>query len=218
MTDQTQVSQVQEQKPSDKEMNFRALEQKYQRQLEQERAGRLEAERQNQELISRKQEVIEEDDISEPYVDHKRLARKFSNFEKDMDKKIEQKAEEKARQMVERERQESWMRTNSDFYDVMQNAQKLYETDQELAETILAMPESFERQKLVYKNIKALGLHKPAVKQASIQEKIDSNKRSPYYQPSGVASAPYSNGGDFSEAGQKNAYQKMQELKKQLRI
>jgi hypothetical protein len=80
------------------------------------------------------------------------------------------------------------------------------------------MPEGFDRQKLVYKNIKALGLHKPAIKEPSIQEKIDANRRSPYYQPSGVANAPYSTVGDFSTAGQKNAYQKMQELKSKLRI
>ena len=88
----------------------------------------------------------------------------------------------------------------------------------ELAESILEMPEGFERQKLVYKNIKALGLHKPAEKQASIQDKIDANRRSPYYQPTGVSAGPYAGTGDFSKSGQKNAYDKMQQLKAQLRI
>ena len=73
-------------------------------------------------------------------------------------------------------------------------------------------------QKLVYENIKALGVDKPEQKQNSVQEKIDANKRSPYYQPSGVGSAPYASAGDFSDSGQKNAYAKMQELKKRLRI
>ena len=80
------------------------------------------------------------------------------------------------------------------------------------------MPEGFERQKLVYKNIKALGVHKPEQKQPSIQDKVDANKRSPFYQPNGVGSAPYSSVGDFSAGGQKNAYEKMQQLKSKLRI
>jgi hypothetical protein len=80
------------------------------------------------------------------------------------------------------------------------------------------MPEGFERQKLVYKNIKALGLHKPEEKAPSIQDKVDANRRSPYYQPSGVGSAPYAPVGDFSANGQKAAYEKMQELKSKLRI
>jgi len=63
-----------------------------------------------------------------------------------------------------------------------------------------------------------MGLHQPEQKQASIQEKVDANRRSPYYQPTGVGSAPYGNTGDFSPAGQKNAYAKMQDLKNRLRI
>jgi len=99
-----------------------------------------------------------------------------------------------------------------------QNIERFYQHDKELADTILSMPEGFERQKLVFKSIKALGLHKPEVKQQSIQDKIDANKRSPYYQPSGIGTAPYASQGDFSDGGKKNAYQKMQELKNNLRI
>jgi len=101
---------------------------------------------------------------------------------------------------------------------IQQHADKFAEREPELAETILQMPEGFERQKLVYKNIKALGLHKPAEVKSTIQDKVDANRRSPYYQPSGVGSAPYAAAGDFSPSGQKNAYQKMQELKNKLRI
>ena len=63
-----------------------------------------------------------------------------------------------------------------------------------------------------------MGFDKPEQKGPSIQDKIDSNKRSPYYQPSGISAAPYAGGGDFSPAGQKNAYAKLQELKSRLRI
>ena len=119
------------------------------------------------------------------------------------------------------ERKTNWLKTNSDFYEVMQHAEKFAEKDPELAETILAMPEGFERQKLVYKNIKALGIHKKEDPKESIQAKIDQNRKSPYYQPSGVGAAPYGNislGRDVSPEEGNNAYKRMQELKKRLRI
>ena len=81
------------------------------------------------------------------------------------------------------------------------------------------MPDTFERQKLVYKNIKALKLNQEPSAKPSVQEKIDSNRRSPFYQPSGTATAPYSGGGgDHSPQGQKTAYAKMMELKSRLRL
>ncbi len=216
MTDQAQVSQ--EQKTSDKELNFRALEQRYQKQLDQANARVLEAERIVQEVNFRKQEVQDDDDNSEPYVDHKKLEKKLAKYGQSTQSEI-QKAMEIAKNKAKEEiKQEMWLENNSDFSDVMQNADKLYQKDRHLAESILAMPESFERQKLVYQNIKALGLHRPEQKIASIQEKIDLNRKSPYYQPSGIGTAPYSTVSDFSETGQKNAYQKMQELKKSLRL
>lgn len=210
----------QEQQPSNKELNFRKQEAMYQRQLDQERAAREQLQRELEEARAARQRQPEpEDDASdEPYVDHKKLARQFSSFERKMDEKIDKRAEEKARTMVAQEKRESWLRNNPDFYDVLQNADKFASHDPELAETILQMPEGFERQKLVYKNIKALGLHKAPEPKSTIQDKVDANKRSPYYQPTGVGSAPYAAAGDFSPSGQKNAYQKMQELKNKLRI
>lgn len=214
-----QVNNSVEQTPqSDKEFNFRVLEAKHRRELEQERNARIQAEKMAQEALSRRQNTEEEEDDSEPYVDNKKLAKKLANFEKDMDKKIDQRAEEKSRILIENERRESWLRNNPDFYEVLQHAEKFAQKDPELAETILAMPDTFDRKRLVYKNIKALGLHKPEQKASSIQEKVDANRRSPYYQPSGMGAAPYSNDGDYSAAGQKQAYEKMQQLKKQLRI
>ena len=79
------------------------------------------------------------------------------------------------------------------------------------------MPEGFERQKLVYQNIKELGVDKPEQKQSTIQEKVDANRRSPFYQPTGVGTAPYATSGDFSQTGQKQAYAKMKELQARLR-
>lgn len=209
------------QQPSNKELNFRALEAK----IQQERNARLDAEKRAQEAenraneaMSRKSSQDDDEDDNEPYVDRKKLAKHFSSFEKRMDEKIDKRAEEKAHTMLAKERKDNWLKSNPDFYEIMGHADKFAERDPELAETILTMPDGFERQKLVYKNIKALGIHKPDVKQPTIQDKVDANRRSPYYQPGGVGAAPYANVGDFSPAGQKAAHAKMLELKSKLRI
>jgi hypothetical protein len=210
-----QENQVQETKVNDKELNFRALEQKYQRQLEQERAGRLEAERQVRE---RMHSQSNDDDDSEPYVDNKKLNKKLAQFGEQTKQQTQTEINNAVQIALKEERKSNWLKNNSDFYEVLQHAEKLGQKDPDLAESLLEMPEGFERQKLVYKNIKALGLHRPEVRQASIQEKVDANRRSPFYQPSGVGSAPYASSSDFSVNGQKQAYDKMQELKNKLRI
>lgn len=221
MTSNTQENQAQVAAPSDKELNFRALEAKYQRQLEQERAARVEAEKVAQELQSKKQQMHnsdDDDDDSEPYIDKKRLAKQLNKFGQNTQSDI-QKAMEQAKIAAKEElKQEMWLENNPDFYDVLQHAERFAQKSPELAKSILRMPEGFERQKLVYQNIKELGVHKPEVKPSSIQEKIDANRKSPYYQPSGVGSSPYQSQGDFSAGGQKQAYEKMQELKNRLRI
>lgn len=214
-----EVNSSQDVKASDKELNFRALQNKYEKALEQERNARIEAERVAQEALNRKNAEHEDDDDSEPYVDKKKLNKTLAKFG-EQTKQLTQTEIQIAVQMArEQEKQESWIENNPDFYDTLQeHADKLVKKTPQLAKTILQMPDNFERQKLVYLNIKELGLDKPETKQQSIQEKVDANRRSPYYQPSGVATAPYAQVGDFSQSGQKNAYQKMQELKKQLRI
>jgi hypothetical protein len=208
--------QVHDTKPSDKEINFRAMEAKHRREMEEMKSKVDEAERKAQEA-SRKQ-VVEDDEDDEPYVAHKKLDKKLAKFGQNTQSDIN-KAMEQAKQAAKYElKQELWLEKHPDFVETMKAAQKLYEKDQELAETILEMPDTFERQKLVYKNIKALGLDKPAPKESSIQEKIDANRRSPYYIPGGPANPPYAMAGDFSPAGQKNAYAKMKELQKNVKI
>ncbi len=216
---QEQQNQAEQQKLTDKELNFRNLEAKYQRQLEQERAARLDLERQIQESRSKPAlQSVDDDDDDEPYIDKKKLAKKLNQFGEQTKKQTQQEIHSAVQMALQEERKNTWLKSNPDFYDVLQNAEKFAMRDPELAETILSMPEGFDRQKLVYKNIKALGLHKPEEKKQSIQEKVDANKRSPYYQPSGVGAAPYASVGDFSPTGQKQAYEQMQKLKAQLRI
>lgn len=212
----TPDNSTQEAKPVDKELNFRQLETKYQRQLEQERSARLDAEQRLQQMSQ--PPVQEDDDESDPYVDHRKLAKKLASHESKVMQQTQGEIHKAVQGALYEERKQNWMKTNQDFYDVMKHADKLAMKDPELAETILEMPEGFERQKLVYKNIKALGLHVEQAREPSIQEKIDQNKRSPFYQPSGTGTSPYKSTGDFSKGGQKQAYEKMQELKDRLRL
>lgn len=228
MTSQTQSNQPQNNiqgqentaKPSDKEMNFRAQQEKYERLLAQERSAREAAEKEANRLAQERSRTNahEDEDDSEPYVDHKKLNKTLAKFGEQTQKQTQSEIQKAVQVALHEERKQNWIKNNPDFYEVLQHAEKFAQKDPELAETILEMPEGFERQKLVYKNIKALGLHKPEMKQPSIQEKVDANRRSPYYQPSGVGSAPYQSAGDFSAGGQKQAYDKMQELKNRLRL
>ncbi len=210
MTTPQQENQTTEQQPSNKELNFRALEAKYQQQFQ---AQKVENERLSQELQQRQSPKDDDEEDSEPYVDHKKLKREQAKFGQQIKQETQSEIQRAVSKALQDERKQSWLKSNSDFYDVMQHAEKFAQHDPELAESILEMPDTFERQKLVYKNIKALGIHKPAEKAPSIQEKIDANRRSPYYQPSGVTAAPYSQASDFSPSGQKQAYEKMQALK-----
>lgn len=224
MTSQTQDNQAQtptEAKVSDKELNFRALEQKYKAQLEQERQARFEAERIAQEAQQRKVSD-EDDDDSEPYVDKRKLNKTLNKFGQSTQSDIQRAMEQAKLSAKEELKQEMWLEQNPDFYDTLQkHAETLAQHSPDLAKTILKMPEGFERQKLVYQNIKTLKLDKPPEKQSSIQDKIDANRRSPYYQPSGMGSAPYGagvGGKEYSQIEQKNAYEQVMALKNRLRL
>lgn len=211
---------VQDNKTNDKELNFRALEAKYQKLLEQERIAKLEAEKKAEEVLSKissKEEDDDDDDV-DPYVDHKKFKREQAKFGQKIKQETQSEIQKAVQKAFAQERQQNWLKNNPDFYEVMNHAEKFAQNNPELAQTILEMPEGFERQKLVYKNIKTLGLHKPKETTPPIQEKVDANRRSAYYQPSGVGTAPYSPQGDFSDDGKKNAFKKMKELQQRLGV
>ena len=221
MTLPQQDVQAQDPRADDKEKNFRNLEAKYKRELEQERNARLEAERQAQEALSRKAVAHDDDEEDdEPYVDKKKLDKKLAKFGEQNKQDTRSEIQKAVQQAIQQERRDNWLKSNPDFQEIFteDNLNKFATHDPELAESIMAMPDGFEKQKLVYRNIKALGLHKPPVKQSTIQEKIDANRRSPYYQNPSVGTAPYSTQSDFSPQGQKQAYEKMQALKSSLRL
>jgi len=214
-------AQVTEQKPSDKELNYRKLEARYQAQLEQERQGRLDAEKKAQELSERQkqpQHEEEEEDDNDPYVEKKK-------FKKEL-QKVSQKTKQETLSDVQKAiqdakleaKREAWLDLNPDCEEVLEKyVDEFAIKAPALAKSFMNMPKSFERQQAVYHAIKELGLDKPKMKEKSVQDKIDENRRSPYYQPSNIGNAPYAGPqGDFSKAGQKAAYEKMQELKRRI--
>lgn len=221
-----QEIQAQEQpRQSDKELNFRKQEEMFQRKLEQERSARIAAEEKvaqfAQQNLNKAHVIDDDDDSDEPYVDRKRLEKRLGKVVQQVGNDTDTKIQQAVQQALAGERKTQWLRNNPDFNEVMSHAQAFADRDPELAETILEMPDGFERQKLVYKNIKALGIHKKPEEQPKIQDRVDANRRSPYYQPSGMSAPGYgiSNGGkDISPAEGQNAYKKMMELKSRLRI
>ena len=210
-SNQNSVNQTQENKPSDKELNFRALEAKFNRELQAKEARLAELEKIAADRQTSNREDDDEDD--EPYVAPKKLEKKLAKFEQKTKQNTQEEIYKAVQNAREQERQEMWLENHPDFYDTLQNnAERFAKKSPALAKSILTMPDNFERQKLVYQSIKELGIDQPDVKQSNIQDKIDANRRSPYYQPSGVGTAPYNAVGDFSSSGQKNAYSKMQDL------
>lgn len=216
--DSERESVNQEQPKNEKDYNFAQV----RRQLDQARQEKERLAQENAELKNRmqsKQSTVDDDDsYDEPYIDKRYFKKNLAQNMQQVKEEARREAQAEMQRILVEEKRSSWLKSNPDFNEVMQHAQKFAETDPELAEAILEMPEGFERQKLVYKNIKALGLHKPAEKKPSIQDKIDQNRRGPYYQPSSMGAAPYGNSGDFSDSGQKNAYDQMKALQKRLRL
>ena len=213
-----EIIQQQEQ-PTQQQLNFAAL----RKQLEEERQARAQAELKAQELerlASQKVSVQEDDDDDfEPYVDRKKLKKELSKAIDYTKKETRQEIEQAVRQAIESERQQNYLRENPDYAQYM-TPEKLNEfgnAHPAIAKSLMNMPDSFERQKLVYETMKTLAATKQAqAERSSIQEKVDANRRSPFFNSSS-ASAPYAGGGDYSEAGMKAAYEQIQALKSKMR-
>ncbi len=213
MTDQDTQNQEQ---LSNKEINFRKQETMYQRMLD-ERENRIRELEQKEAARAAIHE--EEDESDDPYVDHKILKKKLAKVGQSTQSEINRASQQVKEDVKEELRQEMWLENNPDFFDILKLADKFAAKAPALAKNILRMPEGFERQKLVYHNIKELGIDKPEQKQSSVQDRIDANRQSPYYQPSGVGSSPHNGtAGDFSQAGMKAAHDKVQALKAQFGI
>ena len=196
------------------EVNFAKLRKKLEateKEREELRAHSLQLEKEKEDLLKSKSRPLEDDDDDEPYVDKRKLKKELSRYGEEFERKVE----DKVQRALEQERKNTYLKENSDFDQVMapESLQKFVEAHPSLAEAILKMPDGFERQKLVYENLKTLQRFKEASSKPSIQDKIDSNRRSPYYQGPSNATPPF--GGQIDP---KAAYNKMQELKSRLRL
>ena len=113
-----------ENKANDKEFNFRQLEAKYKNEIERERQARVDLEQKVQELSKKHTQEPDEDDQSDPYVDHRKLEKKLAKFGQMTQTDI-QKAMEMAKNSAKDEiKQEIWLESNPDFFDVLQHADK----------------------------------------------------------------------------------------------
>lgn len=205
----------------DKAYNFRQLEEKHQREMIQMKSHIQQIQSEYENKLNQMMKVNQpapqdDDDDDDPYIDNKKFTKKLSEFEKKLDERFDKKVDSRAKQLLQEDKKNSWINNNPDFYDTLNNySSKFAEMKPNLAESILQMPEGFERQKLVYHYIKDLGLQNPP--EENVQDKIN-NRPGHSYQPTGINSSPHNFSGDFSKKGQKDAYDRLKELQSRLRI
>ena len=122
------TEQVQEEtKATDKELNFRKLEAKFEKENEQIRKENEELRKQLEELNTRVASSDDDDD-DDPYIDKKKLQK----WDQQKSKEYQQQMKQTVQQALEEERQQNWMKQHSDFYEIMQHADKFAEKDSNL--------------------------------------------------------------------------------------
>ncbi len=203
---------------SDKEINFRNLEQA----RDQEKEARMRAELQSEMLRKEMDEIkellkpkevdpLDGDDI-DPDLRNKvnaRFAKERATFER--------KAEEIAKSTysrIEREREEAdkknflpkLKKKYADYDDVMsaQNLKVLEEKDPVFLRTVLLVPDEYERRKLTYKKLKTFKDETPSVK-----DKVKENQKNPYYIHAGAAPTSNAIGFDLNTKEARDAAYKM---------
>jgi len=228
---ETPPPQDEENKASDKEFNFAQLRKKqeqteYELVREREERGRLvadfEALKAQRQQDKQPEDEDEDSDNDEPYIDKKALKRHLKKMEKQNKEDIKTTAEQIAKKAIaeERRRNDAFRLKTlyPDFNEVLSeaSAQRLTERFPDLADKILKVQDEDLRKEMAYQTIKSLNLHKPDAPKQDLNAQIAQKQRSPYYYPSSVATPP-SGSTDFSEVGQKQAYEKMKSLIKNRR-
>lgn len=218
-TVQIENTQENQSQANSKEMNFRALEAKYRRELEEERRAREEAERKYQESQNRYVNYEDDDDDDDGYVD----AKKFKKLKKELQqntsqyaKKTEAEIERKVREELEKKEIKNWFESHKDYEEVVstENCQYLIENHPQLARIIESLPQGFQKQQLAYETLKNLA--SKSKEKEDVQNQIYKNQHGAHYHPSGHGTMPYSKNVDFSQTGQKKAYEKMMEMKRRM--
>lgn len=197
---------------SDKELNFRKLEEARERERaerEREKEARMRAEferdRVQQEILELK-EMLKPKEV-DPFDDEDfdpdlrtrieaKLAKERSSFEK----KAQQIAEDTYQRKIAEKEQAAKKDFNTRLREKYQDIDKvitessladLHEKDPVFLESVLAIPDDYTRRELTYKRLKA----NSAPKVEDIQKKIDKNLKNPYYIPD--SAVPTSSGIDF---------------------
>ena len=175
--------------------------------------ARLKAELEETKSAKAKASAAVDEDDDEPYVDMRKLKKALASMHGEVDAKIDVRAEQKAREMLEMEKRKEFLRANPDFEEVLsaQNLEKYAHANPDEAEDWVKLPDDFTRKKLIYRQLKKDAIAKQQQEKSSIQQKIDANRKSPFM-PSQYGNPPGANMGDFSEAGQKNAFAQMRAL------
>lgn len=212
-----EIQNTDQQKPqtdNSAEINFAKLRKKLEAEIQEKEALKLKTvqlEKEREELLRGRNVASEDDDDDEPYIDKRKLKKELSRHGEEFEKRVEKKVQE----ALEEERRATYLKENNDFNDILSEdgLKGFVESHPNLANAILRMPDGFERQKLVYENIKALKKLKETSSKPSIQDTIEANRRSPYYKGPTSATPPF--GGQIDP---KAAYNKMQELKSRLRL
>src|SRR5580700_128383 len=138
-------SQVQEVKIDNKEVNFRKQQQMYERMLAEKEARVKELEQAAQQR-QQQSKHDDDDDDDEPYVDKRKLAKTLSKHEERVKQDTQSEIQRAVSHALLEEKRKQYLDKNPDFYDVIEKgAEKLAQQNPELAETILKMPDQFER-------------------------------------------------------------------------
>lgn len=197
-----------EKKASDKEFNFRRLEAEREKEREARIKAELEAQMRQKELEEIKEYLKpkekdpfdDSDDVIDPELRSRieaKLAKERSTFERKAEEIAKSTYERIQREKEEAEKKNYLQKLRGEFKDYddvvsEQNLAVMFEKDPVFAEAALKIPDDYDRRKLVYARIKALG---PQEEAPSVKDKVLENQKNPYHVPSG--SAPTSNAVDY---------------------
>lgn len=207
---------------SDKEINFRRLE----NQRDEERERRIKAEMEAQ-LLKQRMDQIEKQlqpkesdplDGVEDYVDPERLKAVLRQERTALKKEAEEIAERKMREMrLQDEKLNHVSKLRSEFRDydeVMNegNIARLEQSNPVFLKAVLQIQDDYERKKLAYEYLKQ---STPKVTESpSIKEKVDENLRNPYYIPSGSGTPMAVEFDLSSDKSRKDAYAKLKQAQR----
>lgn len=209
------------QKENSKEYNFAAI-----RKALEEANKRADNMTQEKEELAHRMAALEsrltpketEEDDDEPYLETRKFKKEMSKLKNEFEQE-HQKMKKSWENTQQEEKRQMFLKEHPDFNEVLNEESVIkFATDHpELAEPIANLPNNFDRQKLMFQQIKFL--NKKEQTQSNIQESVNQRQRGPFYQPTGVGNAP-SGGyqGDFSEEGKKKAWEKMKQMQKTLRL